>query len=111
MRIFLNIPVELENIIWIYTGLFKLRNGILISQIKNTPLKIVERFNNLNYNMNHTLTNVIYLFYFKHIKNKNTDESYMFQIIIYPNKIMYLLSVSNSNKFDSIKYISQSTLR
>ena len=60
MRIFLNIPVELENIIWIYTGLFKLRNGILISQIKNTPLKIVEHFNNLNYKMDHhTLTNVI----------------------------------------------------
>jgi hypothetical protein len=116
MRIFLNIPIELEHIIWIYTGLFKLRNGILIFQIKNRSSKIVDHLNNLidNYNklkyyIKPTLTNVIYLCHIKIIKDK--DKSYKLEKIIYPNKIMYLLSVSNCKNFDSSKYISQYTLR
>jgi len=42
MRLFLNIPIVLENIIWEYTGLYKLRNWVLIRQIKHYPPTIVQ---------------------------------------------------------------------
>jgi hypothetical protein len=49
MKIFKNISVDIENLIWEYTGLFKLRNGILISQISKPPKnRIFYSFSHLN---------------------------------------------------------------
>ena len=46
MELFSHLPIELENIIWEYTGLFKLRNGRLVRQIKHYPPKIATLFQN-----------------------------------------------------------------
>ena len=40
MNLFSTLPAELENIIWEYIGLFKLRNGNLVRQIKHLPIMV-----------------------------------------------------------------------
>ena len=101
MKIFEKIPVDVENLIWEYTGLFKLRNGILISQIIKPP-KIIEYFKHKKININITQTNIIVC---APICKKIKDILHVFKVIIYPNKIVYIYLTSSLSTEGSHNYL------
>ena len=96
MRIFTKIPLEVENTIWEYSGLFKLRNGILIPQTK-IPINIIEHFKCLTIKVHFTRTKIIMCALMTKVINKNI---HVFKVIIYPYKIAYVYSNTQTNDID-----------
>jgi hypothetical protein len=102
MKLFQNIPIEIENIIWIYTGLYKLRNGKLMRQIKHYPPIIVNLiqqhsgsisgYNFFKYKSN---ANRIMISLNKYIMNN--DIHLFITKDIHPNKIIYSSGISEKN--------------
>jgi hypothetical protein len=84
MRIFTEIPVEVENTIWEYYCLFKLRNGILIPQIK-IPIKIIEHFKNTQIKVHFTQSKLIMCIGMTKTINKNVHS-----IMLEVNRVLYL---------------------
>jgi hypothetical protein len=92
MKLFNNLPTDLENIIWTYTGQFKLRNGILVRQISHYPPKIVN----------------IYQSPEKHIGGFNLpkflDPNYMFRLNKYVMSADLYLCISKDIYHDNILF-------
>ena len=116
MKLFQNLPIELENIIWIYTGLFKLRNGILVRQTKHLPI-IENLFPNSN--KNHYIDIITQygaevdnpqdpLLQFKMCKSKMNNDICLYIVKkIYPDKIIYSVRISKKNEMYTKKYYSE----
>lgn len=103
MRIFTKIPIEIENNIWEYTGLFKMRCGLLIKQLI-IPIKIKEHFKTTKIIVHVTQTKIILCVGITKIINNNI---HVFKVIIHPHKIIYVYSIlkyfNNYKAYEFIK--------